>query len=133
MTSVQVPWEVPLRRLLARMAGGVNLMVYDGVVFEQTFGDFGSFEEVQITTAAKGAEAMNPGPTYNFVIKSGSNNFHGSFLAAWQDVKFQSNNVNQKQDQCGATTKGWKVRSSAKVVSTNCDWYRLLLAGLQNV
>ena len=50
------------------------------MVWDQTFGDFGSYDEIQITSAAKGAEAMNPGATFNFVIKSGGNQLRGSLM-----------------------------------------------------
>lgn len=76
-------------------SGGASVM-YDGVVWDQSFGDYGSYEEIQVSTAAKGAEAMNPGATFSLIIKSGSNNFHGTAYAAWEDGSFQSNNVNQK-------------------------------------
>ena len=45
------------------------------MIWDQTYGDFGTYEEAQITTAAKGADAMNPGVTMNLVVKSGSNTF----------------------------------------------------------
>ena len=83
----------PPARTYGRSGG--NVTTYDGVVWDQTFGDFGSYDEIQITSAAKGAEAMNPGATFNFVIKSGGNQLRGSVMTAWQDDKFQSNNINQ--------------------------------------
>jgi Carboxypeptidase regulatory-like domain len=76
-------------------SGGESIS-FDGVVWDQFFGDFGTYDEVQISAAAKGAEAQNPGASISFVIKSGGNDFHGSLYGAWQDGKFQSNNVNQK-------------------------------------
>ena len=75
---------------------GGNVAMYDGVVFDQFFGDFGSYDEIQITSAAKGAEASSAGATFNFIIKSGANKFRGSGLFAWQDAAFQSNNVTQE-------------------------------------
>ena len=83
----------PPARTYGRSGG--NVTTYDGVVWDQTFGDFGSYDEIQITSAAKGAEAMNPGATFNFVIKSGGNQLRGSLMTAWQDDSFQSNNINQ--------------------------------------
>lgn len=75
---------------------GANVAMYDGVVFDQFFGDFGSYEEVQVQSAAKGAEASSSGATFNFVIKSGSNFFHGSAQTAWQGRAVQSDNITQK-------------------------------------
>lgn len=75
---------------------GGNVAMYDGVVYDQFFGDFGSYDEIQITSAAKGAEASSSGATFNFIVKSGGNVFRGSGNAAWQGASLQSNNVNQK-------------------------------------
>jgi hypothetical protein len=53
------PDPVPPRAPFGRAGGGV--VSYDGMIWDQTYGDFGTYEEAQITTAAKGADAMNPG------------------------------------------------------------------------
>jgi hypothetical protein len=83
----------PAARTFGR-AGG-NVVSYDGMIWDQTYGDYGTYEEAQVTVAAKGAEAMNPGVTMNLVVKSGSNQFHGSGTASYQDGSFQSNNIDQ--------------------------------------
>ena len=75
---------------------GQELIKFDGVVWDQFFGDYNTYEEVQISAAAKGAEAQSPGVTLSFVIKSGSNQLHGMYLGAWQDGAFQGNNVTQE-------------------------------------
>jgi hypothetical protein len=75
-------------------AGG-NVLMYDGMLWDQTSGNYGSFEEAQITTAAKGADAMNPGVSINLVIKSGGNAFRGSGMFQYQNGDMQSNNVSQ--------------------------------------
>ena len=72
---------------------GQELIKFDGVVWDQFFGDYNTYEQVQVSAAAKGAEAQSPGVTLSFVIKSGGNNFSGMYLAAWQDGAFQGNNV----------------------------------------
>ncbi|MEP7118431.1 MAG: hypothetical protein ABI880_12660, partial [Acidobacteriota bacterium] len=66
---------------------------FDGVVWDQFFGDYNTYEQVQVAGASKGAEAQSPGVTLSFIIKSGSNQFHGSYLGSWQDGAFQGNNV----------------------------------------
>ena len=58
----------PAARTFGRSGGGV--VSYDGMIWDQTYGDFGTYEEAQITTAAKGADSMNPGLTMNLVVKS---------------------------------------------------------------
>lgn len=81
-------------RLYGR-SGGEEVNV-DGNSYGTIFGDYQTVEEIRISTAAKGAEARNPGAQVTLVIKSGSNEFHGSVMGNWQDGKWQSNNVNQK-------------------------------------
>ena len=81
----------PAARTFGRTGGGV--VSYDGMIWDQTYGDFGTYEEAQITTAAKGADAMNPGVTMNLVVKSGSNTFKGQGSANYQSGDFQSTNV----------------------------------------
>ena len=81
----------PAARTFGRSGGGV--VSYDGMIWDQTYGDFGTYEEAQITTAAKGADAMNPGLTMNLVVKSGSNKFKGVGSANYQSGDFQSDNV----------------------------------------
>jgi hypothetical protein len=81
----------PAARTFGRTGGGV--VSYDGMIWDQTYGDFGTYEEAQITTAAKGADSMNPGVTMNLVVKSGSNRFKGVGSANYQSGDFQSNNV----------------------------------------
>jgi hypothetical protein len=80
-------------RLYGRSGGEVR--VYDGMVWCMGFDDYGSYEEVQLSAAAKGAEAMSPGILANYVVKSGGNDLHGFALASWEDGSFQSNNVDQ--------------------------------------
>jgi len=75
---------------------GQELIKFDGVVWDQFFGDYNTYEQVQVSAAAKGAEAQSPGVTISFVIKSGGNKFSGMYLGAWQDGAFQGNNVTQE-------------------------------------
>lgn len=72
---------------------GGELIKFDGVVWDQFFGDYNTYDQVQISGAAKGAEAQSPGVTLSFVVKSGSNKFSGNYLLAIQDGAFQGNNV----------------------------------------
>ncbi len=74
---------------------GQELIKFYVVVWDQFFGDYNTYEQVQISAAAKGAEAQSPGVTISFVIKSGGNKFSGMYLGAWQDGAFQDNNVTQ--------------------------------------
>ncbi len=89
----------PAARTFGRAGGGV--VSYDGMIWDQTYGDFGTYEEAQITTAAKGADAMNPGLTMNLVVKSGSNTYKG--LGSWnyQTGDLQSSNITPELLQKG--------------------------------
>ena len=80
---------------------GGELIKFDGVVWDQFFGDYNTYEQVQVSAAAKGAESQSPGVTLSFVIKSGSNKFSGMYLVAWQDGAFQGNNVTQELRDAG--------------------------------
>ena len=75
---------------------GQELIKFDGVVWDQFFGDYNTYEQIQVSAAAKGAEAQSPGVTLSFVIKSGGDQFSGMYLAAWQDGAFQDDNVTQE-------------------------------------
>lgn len=95
----------PAARTFGRAGGGV--VSYDGMIWDQTYGDFGTYEEAQITTAAKGADSMNPGLTMNLVVKSGSNKFKGVGSANYQSGDFQSSNITSE-----LTNKGYAPGSN---------------------
>jgi Carboxypeptidase regulatory-like domain/TonB dependent receptor-like, beta-barrel len=69
---------------------GMNISVggSSGVYF-QTY----SFEEIQIKTSGNDAEVSTPGIAMVSVLKSGSNQFHGSYIAAYQGPRFESSNL----------------------------------------
>ena len=56
---------------------GDELIKFDGVVWDQFFGDYNTYDQIQISAASKGAEAQSPGVTLSFIVKSGSNKFSG--------------------------------------------------------
>ena len=72
---------------------GGELIKFDGVVWDQFFGDYNTYDQVQVSGASKGAESQSPGATLSFVVRSGSNKFSGAYLLAWQDGAFQGDNV----------------------------------------
>ena len=72
---------------------GGELIKFDGVVWDQFFGDYNTYDQVQVSAAAKGAEAQSPGVTLSFLVKSGSNKFSGNYLFAQQTGAMQGNNV----------------------------------------
>ncbi len=87
----------------ARVYGrsGNESIVFEGVVWDQFFGDYLTYQEVNVSTAAKGADIQNAGAAISFVIKSGGNQFHGSTYGNLQKGAFQSDNVSQKLKDMG--------------------------------
>jgi Carboxypeptidase regulatory-like domain len=74
---------------------GNNVVAVDGLIWCQGYMDYGAFEEVNVSTASKGADQMNAGVTMNLVIKSGSNQFHGNASVNYERGSFQGHNVDQ--------------------------------------
>ena len=79
-------------------AGG-NKPLLDGVDTREDAGgagfyyDYGAFQEVQIKAMGSDAETALPGTQFLGVLKSGSDQFHGSVLLSWETPKLQANNV----------------------------------------
>src|SRR5262245_17674293 len=72
---------------------GGNVVTIDGLVWCQTYSDYGTFEEMNVSTNAKGADQMNSGITLGMVVKSGGNQFHGNTTAKYQNGSMQSDNI----------------------------------------
>jgi hypothetical protein len=87
----------------ARVYGrsGNESIVFEGVVWDQFFGDYLTYQEVNVSTAGKGADVQNAGAAISFVIKSGGNQFHGSALGNLQKGAFQSDNVSDELKAMG--------------------------------
>ncbi|MBE3111292.1 MAG: carboxypeptidase regulatory-like domain-containing protein, partial [Acidobacteria bacterium] len=76
--------------------------------------DYGSFEEVNIQTAAQGAEMATPGVMQVLVSKSGGNVFHGDFYTDYENRNLQSRNLTDDQIARG-------VRKDGNIVWVNRD------------
>ncbi len=61
---------------------GVNLT--EGVDSGSMYGDYGSWEEVNVSAAGNGPEMRSAGASVSAVLRSGTNNFHGSILGAYE-------------------------------------------------
>jgi hypothetical protein len=55
--------------------------------------DYSTFQEAQIQTFANDAESAVPGVMFNAIVKSGGNDFHGTYSGSYESPRFQSNNV----------------------------------------
>jgi len=64
--------------------------------------DYGSFEDVNVETAAHSAEMPWPGVQSMFIAKSGGNRYHGSWYSDYENKNWQSFNVDASQIQRGA-------------------------------
>ncbi len=67
------------------------------------YNDFGSFEEVQISTAAHTAEMATPGVKTNVIAKSGGNIYKGTFYADYEKDDWASHNIDDEQIKKGIT------------------------------
>ena len=89
------------------------------------YGDYGSFEEVSISTAGHSAETGSPGLFSNLVSKSGGNTYHGTFYQDYQSDKTQGHNIDADQIGKGLTGGGnlgpAEVNRSAGWRDTNGD------------
>jgi hypothetical protein len=83
-------------------------MAIDGLVWCQGYADYGSFEEINFSTASKGADQANAGLTMQMVVKSGSNQFHGNFTYAYERGAWhpfgQATNIDQSLVDHGFST-----------------------------
>jgi hypothetical protein len=62
-----------------------------------------SFEEIQIKTSGTDAEVSTPGISMVSVLKSGSNQFHGTYRGAYEGTGFESDNLTPKLRAQGLT------------------------------
>lgn len=62
-----------------------------------------AFEEVQIKTSGNDAEVSTPGISMVSVLKSGSNQFHGTYTGAYEGAGFESSNLTPKLRSQGIT------------------------------
>lgn len=74
--------------------GGSTLM-FDGVNTDGVAGyyDVGAIEEMVIRAAGNDPEIATPGMTFQTIVKSGGNQFHGMAFGAFQTRSMQGNNV----------------------------------------
>ncbi len=55
--------------------------------------DYGAFQEVQIKAMGADAEMPTPGTQFMGILKSGTDQFHGSGFYGWESPQLQANNV----------------------------------------
>jgi len=87
---------------------GGSSISFDGILWSGTYADYGAFEEVNFTTASKGADQAASGANFVAILKSGSNEFHGNASIDYERGSFQSNNVDDDLIKRGYPTGGNK-------------------------
>ena len=75
--------------------------------------DFGSFEEFQVGGAGNGAEQDVPGASLNVTVKSGGDNFSGTWYSDWEGKGSVSNNVASELTVPGGIKDGFKAPNTA--------------------
>jgi hypothetical protein len=63
--------------------------------------DYGSFDEIQIGADGNDASSSTPGVQLNAVIKSGGNQFRGTFYSDYEREAFQGKNVDARLKSLG--------------------------------
>jgi hypothetical protein len=67
--------------------------------------DYGSFQEVSVNAAGNSADMAMPGVQFQFVSKSGGNQFHGSALLNYEHERFQAHNIDDGQLARGVASR----------------------------
>ncbi len=68
--------------------------------------DYGSMEEVSVTTGANTPEMPWAGVMTQFIAKSGGNTYHGRLYADYENENIQSRNIDQAQQNLGVKGGG---------------------------
>lgn len=90
------------------MSGQVKIRL-DGVDLTEgngsgsMYGDYGSWEEVQVSAAGNSAEMATAGTGLTAVIRSGGNAYHGGIVLNYEDDSFQGKNIDAFQRNAGIT------------------------------
>ena len=58
-----------------------------------TYYDFDMFEEMNVSTGGADVQTSTPGVQLNFILKSGSNNFHGTGRVFYENKNLQASNL----------------------------------------
>lgn len=99
------------------MSGGGNLYTVEGIQVNGNFyNDFGSFQEVQIETAAHTAEMPVPGVMSTMIARAGGNTFHGDFYTDYERLGWSARNIDDRQLGLGVSGgEGLDARDTNRV------------------
>jgi hypothetical protein len=105
--------------------GNQNRVMIDGLVTTEGNGaigvyvDYGAFEEVTAGTAGHGADMGQPGVQTQMMIKSGGNQYHGTFYSDYQNSSLQAHNITDEQISRGVRDK--ELNRMAVYYDVNAD------------
>lgn len=85
------------------MSNGGSQTAIEGIKGGMNYNDFGSFSEVQITTAGHTAEMAVPGVMRNLIAKSGGNSYHGAFYIDYEKDEWGARNIDDAKLALGVT------------------------------
>jgi hypothetical protein len=68
-----------------------------------TYFNYDNFEEIQVSTAGNDIKSRTGGMGLNFVVKRGTNQFHGGFRAYYDDENMEASNVPDELVAIGVT------------------------------
>lgn len=68
-----------------------------------TYFNYDNFEEIQVSTAGNDIKSRTGGMGLNFVVKRGTNQFHGGFRGYYDDENMESSNVPEELAAQGVT------------------------------
>ncbi len=80
---------------------GINARL--GAGQSQGFFDYATFEEARVVAVANDASVALPGVNLQVLVKSGGNDFHGSYAFGGSSDKLQSNNISDELRAQGVT------------------------------
>jgi len=109
---------LPAMRIYGVSTQATSWLVLEGVVATdagQTGGggsyfDFATFEEARMQTISNDVETPNRGVNLNLIVKSGGNQFHGSYSWEQTNHTFQSSNVTPELKAEGINDANYLVR-----------------------
>jgi hypothetical protein len=83
---------------------------HDGAGISAFYLDYAAFEEVQVKALGAGADVPNAGTTFQGIVKSGGNDFHGRYVFSGQSESMTGDNVDAALEAQGIRN-GDKLKS----------------------
>jgi hypothetical protein len=90
---------------------GIPITDMDALGSTPTYYDFDMFQEMNVTTGGSDVRASTPGVQLNFVLKSGTNTYHGTGRVFYESKDLQATNLPSELEDTlgGASGKGNRI------------------------